>query len=96
MKVWPVPDLEAMAEDIAEPLPVPETALYSPRDGIVAWQSCYDPHRPSDSIAIDTPHVTIASDPAVLATVLSRLGDGVREPLSRAVDDRGNAGGDGQ
>jgi hypothetical protein len=48
--------------------------LYSRRDGIVAWESCHDPRRPQDNVAIDAPHLTIASDPAVQAMVLERLG----------------------
>jgi len=73
MKVWQVPDLATMAEEVAKPLPVPVATLYSRRDGIVAWESCHDPQRPQESVAIDSPHLTICTDPTVHAVVLERL-----------------------
>ncbi|HEY0205940.1 MAG TPA: alpha/beta fold hydrolase [Acetobacteraceae bacterium] len=73
LRLWPVRNLTAQAAALERRLPVPETNLYSPRDGIVAWQSCYDPARPQDAAAIDSLHVLIATDPAVQAVVLERL-----------------------
>ncbi len=73
LRIWPVRNLTALAAALEHKLPVPEANLYSPCDGLVAWQSCYDPARPQDGAAIDTPHVLIATDPAVQAAVLDRL-----------------------
>ncbi len=73
-KLWPIPGLTEMAEEIEQPLPVPGTYIYSRNDGIVAWQSCLDPRFPGDCFAIEGPHVTIANDPSVRAIVLDRLG----------------------
>ena len=73
LAVWPIPGLEAMAQELEQPLPVPGTYLYTKRDGIVAWESCIDRRAPLDCFAIDGTHVTIASDPSVRAIVLERL-----------------------
>jgi pimeloyl-ACP methyl ester carboxylesterase len=74
LKLWPIPGLAAMAEELERPLPVPGSYLYSGRDGIIAWESCLDVHRPQDCFAIDGTQVTIGSDPSVRAIVLERLG----------------------
>ena len=74
LPLWPLPDLEAMALRLENPLPVPGTFLYSPRDGIVAWESCLDRRFPDDCFAIDGSHVTISMDPSVRRIVLQRLG----------------------
>ncbi len=71
---WPLPNLRAMAAELETDLPVPGTYIYSRQDGVVASASCCDPKRPEDCFAIDSPHVAIASDPAVRAIVLARLG----------------------
>jgi hypothetical protein len=73
LRVWPVPGLTGIAETLDRPLPVPCTCLYSRRDGIVAWRSCFDPSRPGDSFEIAGSHVTIGNDPSVTAIVLERL-----------------------
>ncbi len=73
LAVWPIPGLEAMAQELEQPLPVPGTYLYTKRDGIVAWESCIDRRAPQDCFAIDGTHVTIAIDPSVRAIVLERL-----------------------
>jgi len=73
LSLWPVPGLAGLAETLERPLPVPCTCLYSKRDGIVAWRSCFDPSRPGDSFEIAGSHVTIGNDPSVTAIVLNRL-----------------------
>jgi pimeloyl-ACP methyl ester carboxylesterase len=74
VRIWRVPGLAAMAESLERPLPVPCTCLYSKRDGIVAWRSCFEPSHPEDSLGIAGSHVTIGSDPSVTAIVLDRFG----------------------
>lgn len=73
LRVWPGVDLARLAAEIERPLSVPVTSVYSSNDGIVAPESCFDPVHPADCFAIDGPHVTIATDPAVKAIVLNRL-----------------------
>jgi hypothetical protein len=67
-------DEDILLSRIAEPPPVPTTAIYSPSDGIVAWQSCIDmpgPHR--ENVAIDGPHSTMLSNPRAIRVVAERL-----------------------
>jgi pimeloyl-ACP methyl ester carboxylesterase len=73
LKLWPVPELAELAEDLQRPLPVPCASLFSRRDGIVAWASCRDPARPQECIEIDASHVMIATDPSVAAIVRQQL-----------------------
>jgi hypothetical protein len=53
---------------------VPTTAIYSPKDGVVAWRSCVDapgPHR--ENVAIECPHTTMLANPKTLRTIAERL-----------------------
>ena len=74
LRRWPGQDLSALATEIAGPLPVPGTFLYTKSDGIVAWQSCIDPAHPEDCLEIPGTHVMIALEPAVRTIILARLG----------------------
>jgi hypothetical protein len=74
LKIWPIPGLAVLAAALERPLPVPGSYLYTPRDGIVAWESCIDIRYPEDCFAIDGVHVTIANDPSVRTIILERLG----------------------
>jgi pimeloyl-ACP methyl ester carboxylesterase len=73
LKIWPVPGLAGLAEDLQRPLPVPCASLFSKHDGIVARASCYDPARPEECFEIEASHVMIANDPSVAAIVRERL-----------------------
>jgi pimeloyl-ACP methyl ester carboxylesterase len=67
-------DPEILLCRIAEPPPVPTTAIYSARDGIVAWQSCVDePSANRENIAIDGAHSTMMSNPAAMRVIAERL-----------------------
>jgi len=67
-------DPEILIPRIAEPPPVPTTAIYSPRDGIVAWQSCIDIPGPGrENIAIKGAHSTTMSNPAAMRVIADRL-----------------------
>lgn len=59
---------------LGAPAPVPTTAIYSPRDGIVAWTSCIDEPGPGrENVAVDGPHSTMLGNPATLRIVADRL-----------------------
>jgi len=59
---------------LTEPPPVPTTAIYSPRDGVVAWRSCIDEPGPNrENIAIDGAHTTMLAHPRALRTIAERL-----------------------
>jgi pimeloyl-ACP methyl ester carboxylesterase len=56
------------------PPPVPTTAIYTPTDGVVAWQSCIDEPGPDrENIAVDGPHTTMLVNPGALAVIAERL-----------------------
>jgi pimeloyl-ACP methyl ester carboxylesterase len=59
---------------LTEPPPVPTTAIYSPRDGVVAWRSCLDEPGPNrENIAIDGAHTTMLANPRALRIIAERL-----------------------
>jgi pimeloyl-ACP methyl ester carboxylesterase len=59
---------------LTEPPPVPTTAIYSPRDGVVAWRSCIDEAGPDrENIAIDGAHTTMLANPRAVRTIAERL-----------------------
>lgn len=70
---WRGHDLNRLAEEIARPLPVPRTILFSREDGIVNWLSCVDRSCPEDCFEITGPHTLIAHNPRVMSIVADRL-----------------------
>jgi hypothetical protein len=59
---------------LIEPPPVPTTAIYSPRDGVVAWRSCLDEPGPNrENIAVDGAHTTMLANPRTLRIIAERL-----------------------
>ena len=59
---------------LTEPPPAPTTAIYSPRDGVVAWRSCIDEPGPNrENIAIDGAHTTMLAHPLALRIIAERL-----------------------
>lgn len=71
-----------MLAQLTAPPPVPTTAIYSPRDGIVAWRSCIDeladgpgvgggPER--ENVAVDGAHTTMLANPKTLRIIAERL-----------------------
>jgi len=73
LRVWRAPGLPELAAQVAAPLPVPGTFIFSRNDGIVAWESCIEPSRPEDCFAVPGPHVTITRDPEVFEILAHRL-----------------------
>jgi pimeloyl-ACP methyl ester carboxylesterase len=64
--------------------PVPTSAIYSRRDGIVAWQACRQPTAPrTENIEVDSSHLGLPWHPDVLAIVADRLAQkkGVWRPV---------------
>lgn len=60
----------AVADRYATPLRVPVTAIYSKRDGIVAWQACIDRWSPRvRNLEVSETHVGLVLAPRVLAMV---------------------------
>jgi len=64
----------AVADRYATPLRVPVTAIYSKRDGIVAWQACIDRWSPRvRNIEVSETHVGLGFSPRVLGLVADEL-----------------------
>jgi pimeloyl-ACP methyl ester carboxylesterase len=70
--------------EIARPIPVRSTAVYSRRDGIVAWQACIaEPSQLHENIEVRCAHLGLGVDPAILWLIADRLAQppGHREPF---------------
>lgn len=60
----------AVAQRFDTPLQVPVTAVYSKRDGIVAWQACIDHGSPQvQHVEVSQSHLGVGVAPVVLAIV---------------------------
>ena len=67
----------AVMNRYAKPLEVPVTAVYSKRDGIVAWQACIDQWSPNvGHVEVDATHVGLILSPRVLAIVAAEIARG--------------------
>ena len=61
-------------EQVAAPIGVPSTAVYSRRDGIVAWQACIGPETAlHENVEVRCAHLGFGVDPATLWLVADRL-----------------------
>jgi pimeloyl-ACP methyl ester carboxylesterase len=59
---------------LAEPPPVPTTAIFSRTDGICAWQGCMErPSAQTESIEVESSHCGMGHHPAVVYAVADRL-----------------------
>jgi pimeloyl-ACP methyl ester carboxylesterase len=64
----------AVKDRYAIPLRVPVTAIYSKRDGVVAWQACIDKWSPDvRHIEVSETHVGLGFAPRVLAIVADEI-----------------------
>jgi pimeloyl-ACP methyl ester carboxylesterase len=64
----------AIAERYATPLRVPVAAIYSKRDGVVAWRACIDRWSPNvRHIEVSETHVGLGFAPRVLAIVAQEI-----------------------
>jgi hypothetical protein len=63
-----------MLEQLIAPPPVPTTAIYSRRDGVVAWQSCVDEPGPDrENVSVDGAHTTMLANAKTLRIIAERL-----------------------
>ncbi len=74
-------DLDALEHAVAQrhlvPIRAPITAIYSRRDGIVAWRACIDPWTPNvEHVEVRSSHLGLGIDPDVYRIVLDRLASG--------------------
>ncbi len=62
------------AGQLSAPVPVPSTAVYSRRDGIVDWRCCIDPPGPGrQNVEVRCSHLGFGHDAATLWLVADRL-----------------------
>ena len=77
----------AFARSLADPPPVPTTAIYSRGDGICAWQCCVEKRTAkSESIEVHGSHCGLGHNPAAVYAIADRLAqpEGQWQPFSRA------------
>ena len=61
-------------EQVARPIGVPSTAVYSRRDGIVSWQTCVEPETAQhENVEVRCAHLGFGTDPATLWLIADRL-----------------------
>jgi len=71
-------------EQVASPIEVPSTAVYSRQDGIVAWQTCVEPETAlHQNVEVRCAHLGFGVDPATLWVIADRLAApaGARRPF---------------
>ncbi len=67
----------AVADRYQTPLDVPVTAIYSRRDGVVAWQACIDAWSPRvRHVEVDATHLGLVFAPAVRELVARSIEEG--------------------
>lgn len=67
----------------AVPLTVPVTAIYSKRDGVVAWQACIDERSPAvEHVEVRTTHIGLGFAPEVYEIVARRMAEPVGRPVA--------------
>jgi alpha/beta hydrolase fold len=72
--LWPDVDLHKLIEEVAQPIPVGGTFLFSRDDGLVNYAACWDASvPPEDNIEITGRHVLIAQNPQVMTILAERL-----------------------
>jgi hypothetical protein len=73
---WHSPDAADWRLWLGTPPPVPTTAIYTRRDGVVAWQTCIDepcPEPRRENIEIDAAHAAMLSHPEAIRVIALRL-----------------------
>lgn len=78
LRGWDLDEIEAAIEERKQtPLRVPVTAIYSRRDGVVAWPACVDPERggPIEHVEVDTTHVGLGFNIDVYRVMARRLAE---------------------
>jgi pimeloyl-ACP methyl ester carboxylesterase len=68
-------------EQVARPIGVPSTAVYSRHDGIVCWQNCVEPETAlHQNVAVRCSHLGFGVDPATLWLIADRLAAPAGQP----------------
>jgi dienelactone hydrolase len=63
-------------EQVARPIEVPSTAVYSRQDGIVSWQTCVGPETAlHQNVEVRCAHLGFGVDPATLWVIADRLAE---------------------
>ncbi len=82
------PGAQQAREQIAKPIDVPSTSVYSRWDGIVSWRTCVEPETAlHQNVEVRCSHLGFGVDPATLWLVADRLAapsgrpDGPRQPF---------------
>ena len=73
---WDIDEIERLVEERKRvPLEVPVTAIYSRRDGVVAWRACVDPEGdgPIEHVEVDATHIGLGFSAEVFRLVARRL-----------------------
>ena len=72
---WDIDEIDRLVEAANRtPIQVPVTAIWSRRDGIVAWQACVDLLTPgAENLEATSCHWALGLDPEVLAALPERL-----------------------
>jgi pimeloyl-ACP methyl ester carboxylesterase len=71
--LWDMEELEALSA-IAEPPPVPLTAVFSRDDGVIDWRAAVPaPSEMVEIVEVSGPHMTVCSNPQVQRIVAHRL-----------------------
>jgi triacylglycerol lipase len=65
------PEVRALSEEVARPLPVPATAIWSRRDGLVNGFACHDAH--ARCIEVESGHIGVQLNPEVMLKVAEVL-----------------------
>ncbi len=61
-------------EQIARPIGVPSTAVFSRRDGVVSWEACVEPETAlHENVEVRCGHLGFGTDPATLWLIADRL-----------------------
>jgi len=71
-------------DQVARPIEVPSTAIYSRQDGIVSWQTCVEPETAlHENVEVRCAHLGFGVDPATLWVIADRLAApaGARRPF---------------
>lgn len=74
LKGYPEPD-PVFLEDLPKPVPLPSTAIYSKKDGIVPWQACMEIEEDAihQNIEVNTSHLGMGTQKDVLKIIANRL-----------------------
>ncbi len=79
-----VPRNPARLKQLAEPIPVPATAIYTKADGVVAWRACLEKPGPrAENIEVRSTHIGLGFHAPALWVVADRLAlpDGTWKPF---------------